>query len=215
MTEAEFLRSTKAAYDKVAEDYTELARTDLANKPLDRAMLATFAELVGTSGPVADVGCGPGQVTTHLDSLGVKAFGIDLSPQMIATARRDYPHLQFDVGSMTALDLTDESLGGLMSWYSLIHIPPDHQPAVITEFHRAIAPGGYLLLAFQVGDERRHLTQAYQHEISLDVYRLLPERIAGLLTDAGFLMYSQTVRQPGPNEKVPQAYLIAKKPAAE
>jgi len=215
MTEAEFLRSTRVAYDKVVEDYTDVARTELANKPLDRAMLATFAELVGMSGPIADVGCGPGHVTIHLDSLGAKAFGIDLSPQMIATARRDYPHLQFDVGSMTALDLADESLGGLMSWYSLIHIPPEHQPDVLAEFHRVITPGGYLLLAFQIGNERRHITQAYQHEISLDAYRLPPAWIAKLLTEAGFVMYSQTMRQPDSSEKVPQAYLIATKPSAK
>ena len=39
-------------------------------------------------GPVADVGCGPGYVTHHLHDAGVDAFGIDLSPEMVALARR-------------------------------------------------------------------------------------------------------------------------------
>lgn len=60
------------------------------------AMLAGFAELVRADGgrPVADFGCGPGHVTAHLDSLGVSAFGIDLSPRMVEIARRRYPDLR-------------------------------------------------------------------------------------------------------------------------
>ena len=62
---------------------------ELAGKPLDRALLAAFVETV--SGPVADLGCGPGHVTAHLHSLGCQAFGIDLSPEMVGVARRAYP----------------------------------------------------------------------------------------------------------------------------
>ena len=218
MTEAEFLRSTRTAYDTVAVDYADLLRGALEASTFDRAMLAAFAELVGTNGPVADVGCGPGRVTIHLDSLGVKAFGIHLSPEMVAVASRDYPGLQFDVGSMTALDLADGSLSGALAWYSLIHVPPAQQPAALAEFHRVLAPGGHLLLAFQVGDERRHITEAYRHEISLDAYRLQPDHIAGLLTDAGFVMHAQLVREADLKsgfEKTPQAYLLARKPVSE
>lgn len=63
-------------------------------------------------GPVADVGCGPGYVTGHLHELGVDAFGIDLSPEMVAIARRDHPDLRLEVGTMTDLDLADESVAG-------------------------------------------------------------------------------------------------------
>jgi hypothetical protein len=58
------------AYDTVAVDYAELLRTELEPKPLDRAMLGTFAELVRASGggPVADLGGGTGRVTAYLHS---------------------------------------------------------------------------------------------------------------------------------------------------
>lgn len=60
---------------------------------MDRAVLAGFAELVQAAGagPVADLGCGPGRVTAHLDALGLPAFGVDLSPEMVALARRHLP----------------------------------------------------------------------------------------------------------------------------
>ena len=125
MTEPDFVRDTRASYDAVAEAYAERFGDELNARPLDRALLAGFAELVRAAGagPVADVGCGTGRVTAHLSSLGLQAFGIDLSPGMIATARRSHPGLRFEVGSMLALDLPDGALGGLLAWYSTIHVP--------------------------------------------------------------------------------------------
>ncbi|MEU0836266.1 hypothetical protein [Streptomyces sp. NPDC005969] len=56
-------------------------RTELGRRPLNRAMLAAFVELVQATdaGPVADIGRGRGRVTGHLQSLGLTARGIDLS----------------------------------------------------------------------------------------------------------------------------------------
>lgn len=213
MAEPSFLTATRIAYDTVAVDYAELLKADLATKPLERAILAAFAELVAASGGgrVADLGCGPGRVTAHLDSLAVDAFGVDLSPEMVAVARRMYPGLRFDVGSMTALDLPDGSLGGIVAWYSIIHAPPERLPVVFAEFHRMLAPGGYLLLAFQVGDERVHVEQAYGHALSLDAYRLPPGRIAELLGQAGFVTHAQLVREPSAPERNQQAYVMVRK----
>ena len=54
-----------------------------------RQVLATFAELTATAGlgPVADLGCGTGRITAHLESLGLDAFGVDLSPAMVDRVR--------------------------------------------------------------------------------------------------------------------------------
>jgi SAM-dependent methyltransferase len=175
-------------------------------------MLAAFAHRARSAGagPVADLGCGPGRMTAHLHSLGLTAFGIDLSPAMVAVARRTYPDLRFDEGSLTALDLKDDSVGGIVAWYSIIDTPPELLPVVFAEFHRVLAPDGDLLLAFQVGNERRHIEQGYGHNVSLDAYRLSPDDIATMLHEAGMVVRARLLREPEGREKVQQAFLLVR-----
>ncbi|MFJ8817324.1 class I SAM-dependent DNA methyltransferase [Amycolatopsis thermoflava] len=205
---------TRAAYDTVAVDYAKLLEGLLEQTPEDLAMLRLFADYVRRDGgQVADIGCGTGRVTTYLDSLGVPVFGIDLSPGMLAEARRRYPHLRFEVGSMSDLALEDASLGGILAFYSIIHTPPELLPEVFAEFARVLAPGGHLMVAFQVGDERKRLEQAYGHTVSYDAYRLPPDRITELLADAGLPVTARLIREPAfEYETTPQAYLLAHRP---
>jgi SAM-dependent methyltransferase len=218
VAEPDFVRATRTSYDAVAGDYAERFRHELADRPLDRAMLLAFAELVRAAGagPVADVGCGTGRVTAMLAGLGLQVSGIDLSPQMVATARREHPGLRFEVGSMLALDLPDGALGGVLAWYSTIHVPDDRLPTAFAEFRRVLAPGGYVLLGFQVGDEVMHRSEGLGHQISLDFHHRQPGQLAGLLGRAGFAVCSRMVREPDGNPEFPeqhsQGFVIARKP---
>jgi len=67
------------------------------------------------------------------------------------------------------------------------------------------------LLAFKVGDERVHLEHAYGHTVSLDVYRLPPGHVAGLLSRHGLVEVARLVREAGDKENTPQAFLLARK----
>lgn len=213
VVELAHLDSTRLAYDTVAARYAQVAAAALAELPLNRAMLNTFAELVRAHRVelVADVGCGPGHVAAHLHSLGVDVIGVDLSPAMVELARQSYPELRFEVGSMTSLDLPDGALGGIVAWYSIIHLPPEQLARAFAEFHRVLVPGGQLLLAFQVGDERLHITQAFGHAVSVDAYRLPPDGVGEQLAMADFEVHARLLREPGPSERVRQAYLLARK----
>jgi len=214
MDEPSHVRATRTAYDTVAVSYAELLASGLDAKPVDRALLGLFAELVQAAGagPVADIGCGPGRVTAHLRGLGLDVFGIDVSAGMVAEARRRHPGLRFDEGSMSALDLPDGGLAGIVAWYSVIHTPPDELALIFAELTRVLTPGGQLLLAFQAGDERVRLEHAYGHRIALDTYRLDPDRIAQLLSEAGLVVHSRMVREPAHLETVRQAFLLARRP---
>lgn len=219
MVEDERLTATRQGYDAIAGDYAERFRTELDDAPLDRAVLGAFAELVARDhpdGPVLEVGSGPGGVSAHLHGLGLDVSGIDLSPAMVALARRDHPGLRFQEGEMGALGRPDAELAGLVSWYSLIHVPEVRRPAVLAEFHRVLRPGGYALVAFQVGEDTLHLDEAFGHTVSLDFHRLRPAAVVELLAGAGFDLVAQVLREPeaaSAATKVPQAALIARRRA--
>jgi SAM-dependent methyltransferase len=217
MAEADFLTSTRASYDAVATEYAEFARNELQAMPLERAMLAAFAERVTAhgAGPVADLGCGPGQTAAYLHSLGVEAFGLDLSPGMVAVARQQHPGLRFEVGSMTVLDLPDASLGGLVSFYSTIHLPPEQLPEVFAGFHRVLAPGGHALLVFQAGQDGLHLAEAFDKPIDLTYYWRDPDRVAALLSGAGFTPVGSLRVEPDATVHRPRACLLVRKAAEE
>ncbi|MFF7310269.1 methyltransferase domain-containing protein [Streptomyces sp. NPDC008137] len=214
MTDADFVTETRTFYDTVAEEYAAHFPGLHGMTPLDRALLAGFAELVGAGGEVADLGCGPGRVTAFLAERGVSVFGLDLSESMLAIARRENPSLRFEQGSILELDLPDGSLDGVVSWYSTIHTPLDHLPGVFAGFHRVLRPGGHLLLGFQAGDEPRRYEEAFGHRVAVEFRRRRPEQMVTLLEAAGFALRSRTVREADEElgEPTAQACLVARKP---
>jgi SAM-dependent methyltransferase len=209
-----WLSGTRASYDTDASGYAEKVRGLLGARPYLRASLGLFAELVHDAGggPVADVGCGPGYVTGYLHDAGVDVFGIDLSPEMIAIARRDYPNLRFEVGTMTDLDLADGSVAGIIAFWSVIHVPDHAMPGVFDQFRRVLRPQGLLLVGFHVGDETRHTSVGYTgRPIDVDSHHRRPSRIMGWLRDADFTIEAELVI--GPDEDVPGAVIFARSDA--
>ena len=201
MRTADWLNNTRTSYDTVAVSYAGLLREALADEPFQRGILALFAELVRArgNGPVADIGCGPGRLTRYLQGIGLDAFGIDLSPAMIDIAQQDHPGPRFEVGSMTDLGLADDSVTGLLAWFSLIHVPDDEVPTVLAQFHRVLRPGGALLLGFHAGEGSELKTEGYGgHPMHVYVHRRSPARVAAWLTAAGFTVEAEMTYHPAP-----------------
>ena len=206
-----WLVDTRNSYDADADGYAEKVRGLLENSPYLRASLALYVELVHDAGggAVADIGCGPGYVTRQLRDLGVDAFGIDLSPAMVALARRDHPDIRFEVGTMTELDLGDGSLTGVLAFWSVIHVPDNSVPGVFAEFRRVMRPAGPLLVGFHVGDETQHSSTGYSgRPIDVDSHRRQPRTIANWLRDAGFELEAELLIRP--DDDVPGAVTFAR-----
>ncbi|MFE9723132.1 class I SAM-dependent methyltransferase [Streptomyces sp. NPDC005794] len=214
MVEHDALGATREAYNAAALTYANLFRDSLRDSPLDRAFLGAFAEVVraGGGGQVADLGCGPGHITAHLDELGLAAFGVDTSPEMITLARQAYPGLRFDVGSMAALNIADGVLGGVLSRWSVIHTPPPELPVILEEFRRVLAPGGHLLIGFSASEGPSHLTQVFDHAVA-PAYRWSPDHLAALLRDSGLAEVARMVREPQPTDRrqFQEIHLLARK----
>ncbi|MFC5668099.1 class I SAM-dependent DNA methyltransferase [Kitasatospora misakiensis] len=213
-TEPEFLTAARTFYDAVAADYADRYRDALAAMPWDRAMLGVFAELVTAAGggPVAELGCGPGRITGHLADLGLDVRGLDLSPRMVELARAAHPAIPFEVGSLLDLPYGDGELAGIVAWYSIIHTPAGELPRVFEEFHRVLAPGAPIVLAFQVGDGALRVDNPFGRPVALDFRRRRPDRVEALAAGAGLTVTTRLVREPEAEEKTPQAYLLAHRP---
>ena len=216
MTMADYLEQTRASYNTIALDYDRLFVAELGGRPVERAVLGLFADLVRGAGPVLDAGCGTGRVTDYLAGLGVMVRGLDLSPGMLALARASFPELAFVEGSLLALPEPDASLAGLLAWYSTVHLSDQDLPDAFGQFFRVLQPGGYLLLGFQVGDHLTRRTELFGKQVNLGYHRRDPARVGELLAAAGFEPHSTMLREPLPGEGIEptrKAYLLARKPA--
>jgi trans-aconitate methyltransferase len=54
---------------------------------------------------ILDLGCGTGHLTNQIAQTGAHACGLDHSPQMLATARQQYPQLEFIEADISAFNL--------------------------------------------------------------------------------------------------------------
>src|SRR5260221_14284086 len=120
----------RSSYDAVADKYEALFLGELQDKPRDRELLTAFADSVND--PIVDVGCGPGQIGLYVRQHGRRVFGLDLSTQMsrLASGRLDGAL----ASDMRQLPFASGTLGGLLAFYSLIHVRRGELARVLREF---------------------------------------------------------------------------------
>lgn len=158
-----------AGYDACAAGYAEQLRDELADKPFDRWLLDRVAA-AAAGGPVADVGCGPGQVTAYLADAGAAATGFDLSPGMIEQARAEHPGLAFEVGDLSRLLRPRDAAGwaAVTAWYSFVHLADSELTGALAGLARTLVPGGVLALALHIGDGIQHSDELFGTAVDLD-----------------------------------------------
>ena len=204
-----------AGYDAAAAGYAQELLDELAHKPFDRWLLARVAELAGL-GAVADVGCGPGQVTAFLAEAGADAIGFDLSPGMIAEATARFPELSFEVGDLTRL-LRPRTAGGwsaITAWYALVHLAGSELPDAIAALARVLLPGGVLALAVHCGPDVQHVTDLFGAEVDLDFVLHDSGQVLAAVSAAGLTGVEWYLRGPYDGVEIPtqRLYVLARRP---
>lgn len=208
-------RGVRHAYDTVAEDYAAHLPDTRVEARLDLAMVDAFVAAV-TSGDdkrVLDAGCGTGRMSRYVAQRGCLVEGVDLSPGMVAMARRDGPDLGVTVGSLSELPYANDQFAGVLLWYSIIHTPPAGQGRIFAEAARVLRPGGHLLVGCQAGAGTRDVAPAYRrlgHEVELARHLYTADQVATLIEAAGLREVCRLVRRAQGNERDDQAVLLAR-----
>lgn len=194
------LRSTvQRAYDTVAADYAENIPDTGAEAPIDLAMVDMFLAKVrhAGGGEILDAGCGAGRMSRYIADRGAAVTGVDLSPGMVAMARRDHPDLTFTVGTLQDLPYRDDTFAGILLWYSTIHATLLEQPPIFADVTRVLRPGGHVLIGFQSGEGDRDVAPAFErmgHRIELVRHLYTADQVSDWMSTAGLEETCRVVR---------------------
>ncbi|UQE74288.1 MULTISPECIES: class I SAM-dependent methyltransferase [unclassified Gordonia (in: high G+C Gram-positive bacteria)] len=185
------LDTVRDAYGAAAAAYISAVGSIDDVDDRDLALVSEWAR--GADGPVVDAGCGPGQWTRHLAGLGVDVTGVDPVPEFLAAAVAADPRGRYRLGRAEELGAADGELGGVLAWYSLIHLPPEEMAGVLAEFARCVAPGGGLLLGFFTADRQSR----FDHAVC-PAYYWPVELLAARVAAAGFRVVRTETRTDRP-----------------
>jgi SAM-dependent methyltransferase len=99
---------------------------------------------------VLDAGCGTGRVGRELARRGVEVVGVDLDPDMLDTARRKAPDVDWQLADLATIELGREFDVIVMAGNVMIFVEPGTEAAVVANLARHLAPGGVLIAGFQL-----------------------------------------------------------------
>ena len=123
---------------------------------------------------VLDAGCGTGRVGRELARRGLDIVGVDIDPEMLATARRKAPSGDWHVADLATVDLSRTFDAIVMAGNVMIFLTPGTENAVVANMARHLEPGGVLIAGFQIMRDR--LTVERYDEIAANAGLALDER---------------------------------------
>jgi double-stranded uracil-DNA glycosylase len=137
---------TLRVYEERAREWERLRppRTD------DVVEFAAQLQRSAVSGPVADLGCGPGW---HLRHLPANSLALDGAAAMLRRVPAYAPGALRVLGDLRALPVRSGSLAAVWADKSLVHLRRSSVPLALWDLHRAMQVGAPLYLGLFGGDE--------------------------------------------------------------
>jgi SAM-dependent methyltransferase len=208
------LNKIEQTYDTVAKEYAEEFYGEHEKKPKDQEILHRFAQEIGNRSPVWDFGCGPGQTSKYLKDLGIGISGLDLSEKSLEQARAIHPEIHFRRGNILELEFEDDSVAGIVAFYSIVHFTEEQVKSAFHEIYRILKPGGLFLFTYHIGQETIHLDEYLGKTVDIDIMFFSSDFIVSCLKSSGFKKIEVIEREPyqGVEYESRRAYVLAIKP---
>jgi ubiquinone/menaquinone biosynthesis C-methylase UbiE len=89
---------------------------------------------------VLDVGCGPGYVAAAAAERSAAPRGLDFSREMVAIARKMFPHIEFCEGDAQNLPFADATFDRVLANFALLHVSEPERACA--EAFRVLKPDG-------------------------------------------------------------------------
>jgi SAM-dependent methyltransferase len=99
---------------------------------------------------VLDAGCGTGRVGRELARRGIDVVGVDLDANMLETARRKAPGVEWLLADLVSVDLHRSFDAIVLAGNVMIFLAPGSEPAVVANLARHLTPGGHIIAGFQL-----------------------------------------------------------------
>ena len=185
--------------------------------PLRETYVTRFLELLPDQPDVLELGCGTGVPVAAMLADRSSYHGVDVSPQMIALARRQVPAGRFQVADMREFTAPRSSVDGVVALYSIVHVPRRDHAALFRSIHGWLRPGGWFLAALHARDEEGWLEDDWLDAGPMFWSGFNAATNVALVEEAGFdpvrwEVRSQTERGPGGDDEVRFTYLLAQRP---
>ena len=97
---------------------------------------------------VLDVACGTGVLFPYYSARGADVTGIDISPEMVKIAQRNFPDIETICADATEISF-DEGSDSVMIYNAFPHFPNPRE--AIQALSRHLSPGGSLTVAHGMG----------------------------------------------------------------
>ena len=186
----EISKLVEQGYNKIAEDYYNHRDLNKFNSELEE-----FTSLLPENAHILDVGCGAGIPTAKfLTTKGIKVTGIDLSDKMLSLARVNIPNAEFIKMDMNELKFEENTFDGIVSVYTLFHVPKKNHLEIFIKFFEILKPGGIILINTGISESEG---QSYFFGVRMFWSNFSPKITLDLVKKAGFSIIFEGVLERG------------------
>ncbi len=181
-------------YDRIAECYLSWVQSQPS--PRERYATKVLDNAPASSPRVLELGCGAGYpITRMLLDRGAQVVANDISARQLELAKARCPQATFLLGDMTALSFEPASFDGVVSFFSIAHLPRREHQAMFSKIHAWLRPGGMFVFNLSAVDEEEMHGDFLGHHMFWSSHGV--EESQALVNGAGFEVVEADVLEAG------------------